>query len=46
MGDMGGFGEALFYIGTFLMFFFNYGQFDQVMVTSLYRAKNLLASGH
>ena len=43
LGDLGGFGEALFYMGTFLMFILNYGQFDQMMVTSLYRAKSLVS---
>ena len=39
LGDVGGLGEALFYMGTFIFAIFSYGQFDQMMIGALYRAK-------
>ena len=40
LGDTGGLGEALFFIGGAVLIIFNYAQFDSLMVRHLYRIKS------
>ena len=40
LGDTGGLGEALFFIGGAILIIFNYAQFDSLMVRHLYRIKS------
>jgi len=37
LGDIGGLVEALFFIGSTVMFLFQFGQFDSMLVTNLYK---------
>ena len=39
LGDTGGLGEALFFIGSAVLFILNHAQFDSLMVRNLYRIR-------
>ena len=44
LGDIGGLGEALFFLGGALLVLLQYGQFDAMMVRHLYRVRNKYVS--
>ena len=37
MGDIGGLGGALFALGNLILTLINYGQFDTMMISALFR---------
>lgn len=39
LGDIGGLGEALFFLGGGLLLILKYGQLDQMLVNALYQVK-------
>ena len=39
LGDTGGLGEALFFIGGAFLVIFQYGQFDAMLIRYLYRIR-------
>ena len=39
LGDIGGLSEALVFFGSLILFFLQYGQFDDFLTTSLYSAR-------
>ena len=40
LGDVGGLGEALFFLGSFVLAISQFGKFDSMMTRALFRAKS------